>query len=362
MKIDDLCLLTYPERVQTVYKALRDELSREIFRARFMYQLTGDSRHLIKIHSLAHPLGRKTLLDLLATLTVIDRSVVMYGSGKYAERLYYILKGMNVEVSLFCDSDLSKTGTVLHGVPVISPHELIASHQSKYVLISSAYHLDEIYNSLINIRYPMENVFVPGNYSEQYFGESFSVPRKDEVLVDAGAYTGDTIKRFIKHCGNDFKRIYALEPSIENFKHLCNTFCSEDRVTLCENGAWSCDATLEFNNSLTPSTSSIVRTGTGKIKTTTIDSLVGDELVSYIKMDIEGAELEALKGSKMAILNNKPRLAISVYHKPEDIITIPVFLHSLVPEYNFYIRHHSPYPSFSETVLYATTCSEEVAK
>jgi len=78
---------------------------------------------------------------------------------------------------------------------------------------------------------------------------------------------------------------------------------------------------------------------------------VSDEPVTYIKMDIEGAELNALKGAANTIKKNKPRLAICVYHKPEDILEIPVFLSELVPSYQFYLRHHSQY--YIETVLYA---------
>ena len=70
-----------------------------------------------------------------------------------------------------------------------------------------------------------------------------------------------------------------------------------------------------------------------------------------IKMDIEGSELEALKGSKKVIQRDKPRLAICIYHKPEDMTEIPLYIKELVPEYKLYIRHHSN--AGTETVLYA---------
>ena len=68
-------------------------------------------------------------------------------------------------------------------------------------------------------------------------------------------------------------------------------------------------------------------------------------------MDIEGAEQNALEGAKDIILRNKPKLAICLYHKPEDLWEIPLYIHSLVPEYKIYIRHHSH--TNEETVMYA---------
>lgn len=69
-------------------------------------------------------------------------------------------------------------------------------------------------------------------------------------------------------------------------------------------------------------------------------------------MDIEGAELEALEGCRNIIAHDKPKLAICLYHKAEHLWEIPFYIHQLVPEYKFYIRHHSK--DFCETVLYAT--------
>ena len=75
-----------------------------------------------------------------------------------------------------------------------------------------------------------------------------------------------------------------------------------------------------------------------------------EEKVSFIKMDIEGAELPALNGAEKIIQRHKPKLAVCVYHKREDLITIPQYIKSIVPEYKFYLRVHFPYAS--ELVLY----------
>ena len=82
-----------------------------------------------------------------------------------------------------------------------------------------------------------------------------------------------------------------------------------------------------------------------------IDSSFPDFAPTFISMDIEGAELSALKGMRETIKHNMPKLAISVYHSPEHLWEIVLFLHELVPEYKFYLRNYTSY-SF-ETVLYA---------
>lgn len=70
-------------------------------------------------------------------------------------------------------------------------------------------------------------------------------------------------------------------------------------------------------------------------------------------MDIEGAELNALKGAEKTIIKYKPKLAICIYHSNQDMVLIAEYIHNLIPDYKIYIRQHSLYPSAAETVLYA---------
>jgi len=86
------------------------------------------------------------------------------------------------------------------------------------------------------------------------------------------------------------------------------------------------------------------------VGTIALDEFINDE-VSFIKMDIEGAEIKALTGARKLIKKYKPKLAISAYHLPLDIIQIPLIIHDMAPEYKLYLRHHSLV--HYETVLYA---------
>ena len=97
--------------------------------------------------------------------------------------------------------------------------------------------------------------------------------------------------------------------------------------------------------------------GRSVVQGRSVDSVLQGAPVTFIKLDIEGAEIDALKGAKESIKKWKPRLAICIYHKPEDPIEIPLYIHGLVPEYRMYIRHYSTCKA--ETVLYCV-CDEHL--
>ena len=89
-----------------------------------------------------------------------------------------------------------------------------------------------------------------------------------------------------------------------------------------------------------------------KVSMKRIDDCTECQDMTMLKMDIEGAEYNALEGAKDTIVEKKPKLAICIYHSDEDMVRIPEWIHELVPEYKLYVRQHSN--CFCETVLYAT--------
>jgi hypothetical protein len=124
---------------------------------------------------------------------------------------------------------------------------------------------------------------------------------------------------------------------------------SEEKYYMINAGLWSTPTRLAFSGRGNTD-SKINKAGDMFIDVTSIDTVLSGGRVSFIKLDVEGAELEALKGAKNTIKKYRPRLAVCLYHKPEDIIEIPLYIKSLVSDYNFYIRHHSTWKD--ETVLY----------
>lgn len=179
------------------------------------------------------------------------------------------------------------------------------------------------------------------------------MPVENEIIVNAGACDGKTDLQFLEWGGDKIKRIYSFESdktNIQKCKEFIENNCDE-RVVLVPKGCWSENTTLFISCNAGTASSNVGTQGEDAIEVAAIDSVVRDEKVTFIKMDIEGAELKALRGAKNTIIRNRPRLAICVYHKYEDIGDVPKYILSLVPEYRFYMRHYSTVEW--ETVLYA---------
>ena len=186
--------------------------------------------------------------------------------------------------------------------------------------------------------------------SPQYFVPDIIGPLKDEVFIDGGAYIGDTIASLYRERGKCWRKIYAWEPDEENRKILNGGgICYKD-VEIIPFGLWNERCELKFLGKK-GDWSRVSERGTEVVSVDTIDHVCASDKVTFIKMDIEGSELKALQGAADVIRRDKPKLAISIYHKPKDYFEIPFFVKELVPEYRLYIRHHKM--SYVDTVLYA---------
>lgn len=173
------------------------------------------------------------------------------------------------------------------------------------------------------------------------------------MFIDGGSLNLMDTRYYIDR-NQKFKKVYAFEPSERNYE-ICKKIKSEiladdERIEIVNKGLWSDERILSFTEDA--GSSCLSDRGVETVEVTSIDRYMeGKEKVSYIKMDIEGSELEALKGAKNTIINDKPDLAICIYHKDEDILEIPRYILELNPDYTLYIRHYSCYTW--ETVLYA---------
>jgi FkbM family methyltransferase len=180
----------------------------------------------------------------------------------------------------------------------------------------------------------------------QYF-EPFLGLRPGEVFVDGGGFDGFTSKEFASRCP-DYKAIHLFEPSERMLATARINLADLARVTYHPLGLYDRAATLSFDAN-GGSASRITENGTETIAVDRLDDTV-NEAVSFIKMDLEGAEQAALRGAKKHILADHPKLAVAVYHRPEDFWKIPKYILGLREDYKLYLRHYTE--GWTETVMF----------
>lgn len=174
----------------------------------------------------------------------------------------------------------------------------------------------------------------------------------DEIFVDCGAFTGDSIQDFLEASGGKYQKIIAFEPDKYNFGILKNYVeLNKINANLYPYGVGNENGELNFLSNGTGG-ACYSNEGDSVLKIVSLDDLLYDtDYVTFLKMDIEGAEMNALKGAKKLIQRDKPKLHISIYHRPEDLYSIPLYIKSLVPEYRFKLAHRTTLPF--DTDLYA---------
>lgn len=187
----------------------------------------------------------------------------------------------------------------------------------------------------------------------QYFDVDVPFRTKYQSFVDCGAYTGDTYMELTEH--HKPKQYFGFEPDMSNFNKLCATVREQKdkncKAVLLPMGVSNKNEFVNFESPGLPN-SRIAEQGSNSIQTVRLDDVLKGYNDLMIKMDIEGAETDALFGARHIITETKPDLAVCVYHKIEDLWQIPLMLKKWVPDYKFYLRKHKPHPV--ETVLYAT--------
>lgn len=177
---------------------------------------------------------------------------------------------------------------------------------------------------------------------------SFFKLTNNETFVDLGAYRGDTVREFLGRV-EAYKKIIAVEPDFKTYNKLLKEL--EDVKNLIAVNACASDTIGERLFYADGSRGSKVSEKGKLINSVTVDSLVGENGCTYIKMDIEGEELSAIKGAKKTIKEYKPKMLISCYHKSEDLLEIPQAVLSIRNDYKIYMRHFPSVPAW-DTVFY----------
>jgi FkbM family methyltransferase len=187
-----------------------------------------------------------------------------------------------------------------------------------------------------------------------YFPDELISPRTDEILIDCGAFDGDSLGDFLKRRNGNFSQIIAIEPDPINCKALHARVASlpsgmQDRITIIQKAIGSRQKMVNF--SITGTVGSSIGGGSNLVNCDPLDDILVDIVPTFIKMDIEGAEREALLGARRVLKEHTPALAICLYHAQEYLWQIPLLIQSFSDQYSFYLRRYAD--ECWETVCYA---------
>ncbi len=337
--------------------------------------------------------------------------LVFYGAGGGAMDALFMFQCENAAPPVaICDKDSAKWGTEIKGIPILSLQEIKNRYDGFYVFVTAPAHAHEIVPMLENeiskekilffTQYEWQEIMPfraflkreeenlkkiyalfadeyskstwlavlnarsTGDYrcykhvfcDSQYFGTGI-FPLQNECFLDVGTYDGDTIRTFITASKGKYEKIIGIEPHPALFQKA-NIFAKQyENIKILNLAAGEKAETLYLSEDASEaicSKTSVQNMGSIPVSVCKLDDII-KEPVTFIKMDIEGFEMQALHGARRIIQTHKPKLAICVYHKFSDFLDIPRFILSLDVGYRIYLRHHSYY--MGETVLYAV-CEE----
>lgn len=358
--IDTKIIYDMLKNTGSVREKLQDNESKKIYDLRmkaFMYK--SEEEFLDQIPFLSAN-WRIASVDRFFSAFKQINGIVICGAGKYGMRTYNILKNSvykDRDIIFFDNDPKVRKSLEEKGCCAIDMTKLIKDYQDSIAILSTPMYRQELYDQIVFAGFPQERILNPfggsiiGVCGNQYF-DYFQSDTEEEIFVDAGCYDGSTSIDFIKWA-KGWKKIYAFEANPSSAKKCKRRFAEMgimNKVDLFQKGTWSNKDSLPFNGDDFNEGAMITNNGNTIIETIPIDDAIRGG-VTFIKMDIEGAEYQSLLGASEMIKKYKPKLAVCLYHKLEDIIEIPYIILSMNPDYKLAIRHYTT--CSWETVSYA---------
>ncbi len=346
--------------------------------------------------------------------TLLSRPIVLYGLGFFGGVLVKNFAAEGMTVQCFCDSNKRGTDTET-GLKIVSPQELATQYSHANVMISVANPSTEraVREGIVALGFPEEQIFsfkdgyqfmrqsrvepvsmtlekfrtyldgyeraydffeeeeskriileIINNYlfnsgfeydnpKDSYFPPQFVFGEK-EVFIDGGLYTGDTTEEFIRRVGGTYSRVIGFDIDKKNLESAYRNLDGVRNVEIIEKGLWNRTESQHAELGIMAG-SNIKEDAEDIVELVRLDELFQNVPIenypTFIKLDIEGSEKQALQGMEMIIKKAKPKLAVCVYHRPEDIYVLPELIKQMNPTYRFLLKHYSPY--VWDTVLYA---------
>ncbi|MDR0984615.1 MAG: FkbM family methyltransferase [Ruminococcus sp.] len=337
------------------------------------------------------------------------RPLYVYGTGNGFDRIYSVMQNYGIKVSgVFVSDERYKPNKKFIGFETVPMSEFVSTVDDCAVVlafgtelpdvIATIYDISERYrlyvpdvpvfgSGLFNYKFCLENSvkiqkaynLFKDDFSKKVYADiiNFKISgdikylkeitsSKDdiykilnlsdnEVFYDLGAYNGDTVEEFILQTKGKYDSIVAMEPDSKNFAKLTKTVenLGAHNIELLKYAAWSLETEIPFSSKAGRQSAFDTNSKT-TAPAKSVDNIYSDDdpYPTYIKIDVEGADKEALWGASETIAKYSPKIAVSLYHCNEDIFEIPLSIDSINQSYNFYIRH-LPYIPAWETNLYA---------
>jgi FkbM family methyltransferase len=186
----------------------------------------------------------------------------------------------------------------------------------------------------------------PKDKSEIYFPSDLIVPFDQDIFVDCGAFDGDSIRSFMSYRRAGYKHIYAVEPDPTNLLAL-QKFVEDlpspqrDRITILPYAVGRTNGQVSFNAGKSAASGVSAQSGTDEVECRSLDTLMSSVQPTYIKMDTEGAEPDAILGAAQVLKHSMPVLAACVYHRCDHLWQIPAMVHSISPDHGVYLRRYA---------------------
>ena len=359
-----------------------------------------------------------TKTDLWDTLAAAKKPILLYGMGNGADKILRVCEAYGIEISDFFASDGFVRGHSFHGKVVLSYSEAKQKYGSFIVLLSFASSLPDVLDTIHRVAEENElyapdvPVFGDNLFNMKFFREHeneldevYSLLADDESrhtlrsvieyklsgdisfldaceadeesvtrqlvrpetvrqYVDLGAYNGDTIKKLLPLAPH-LSQVLALEPDCRNFRKLseyAEGLAEKINIKPLPLAAWDRRETLLMDASGNRNANlSSVGKKTVSVEADALDNVIGTLRPDYIKYDVEGSEREALAGSRRTIQTARPRLLISLYHRSEDLFTLPALIRDIAPHYKLYLRKLRYIPAW-DLNLYAIPDGSEGEK
>jgi FkbM family methyltransferase len=349
----------------------------------------------------------------------VGESYVLFGAGRLGKVALAGLREAGIEPVAFADNNAELRNRSVHGVRVLSPRDAAARFSSNAVFVVTVYTSQPVWEqlralgvqaipfALLAWKYPaallphgdlelpdaifaqaaevrkglsgwaddasrreylgqlewhtsLDRSVLPAHLPQReiYFPDDIVEQSSKETFVDCGAFDGDTIREFLKRRGSSFGQVIAIEPDPTNFQALRKYVATlpEDvrsRVLTIQSAVGLRKGKVKFTAA--GSAASSVGEGPLEVECAPLDELLADCSPTYIKMDIEGAELDAVAGARKVIERDAPILAICLYHKLEHLWRIPLLIRSYSSSHKLFLRRYAD--ECWELVCYAVPTS-----